>query len=156
MSKTQTAYTIGFFFYAPTDNPAGHELLLVRKTKPDWQRYLWNGVGGKVEPNETPHNCMRREFWEETKLQTQDWQRFAVESGPGYLLHCFRAFFKPAKPIVPMFNDAQEPLGWHSLASLDTLPVVGNLRWLIPLALDWRDVSAMISTGDTIVEKPSW
>jgi hypothetical protein len=119
MSKTQTAYTIGFFFYAPTDNPAGHELLLVRKTKPDWQR-------------------------------------FAVESGPGYLLHCFRAFFKPAKPIVPMFNDAQEPLGWHSLASLDTLPVVGNLRWLIPLALDWRDVSAMISTGDTIVEKPSW
>ena len=34
-----------------TDNK---EILLLRKNNPDWQKGLYNGIGGKVELNTTP------------------------------------------------------------------------------------------------------
>ena len=34
-----------------TDNK---EILLLKKNNPDWQKGLYNGIGGKVELNTTP------------------------------------------------------------------------------------------------------
>jgi 8-oxo-dGTP diphosphatase len=56
-------YSAGFLF-----SKDYKQVLLIKKEKPDWQRGLYNGVGGKVEPGETELNCMIREFEEETKL----------------------------------------------------------------------------------------
>lgn len=41
------------------------KVLLVKKEKPEWQKGLWNGVGGKLKPNELPVEGMNREFAEE-------------------------------------------------------------------------------------------
>lgn len=58
---------------------AGDNVLLIRKAKPDWQKGLLNGIGGKLEDVDIPDgvafapfqpmvNCAKREFLEETGL----------------------------------------------------------------------------------------
>jgi hypothetical protein len=63
-------YTCAFAFAA---EPARSDnVLLIRKAKPDWQRGLLNGIGGKVEVRngfiETINEATIREFKEETGL----------------------------------------------------------------------------------------
>jgi len=56
-------YVLGFMFdrdYA--------EVALILKNRPAWQAGKWNGIGGKIEGDETPHAAMVREFTEETYL----------------------------------------------------------------------------------------
>jgi len=43
-----TAYCLGFAFYR-----SRRKVVLIRKTKPDWQRGKLNGVGGKIEAEGT-------------------------------------------------------------------------------------------------------
>ncbi|GLX65756.1 NUDIX hydrolase [Paenibacillus glycanilyticus] len=54
------AYTICFI-------RRGNELLLLNREKPSWMG-CWNGVGGKLEPGETPLESVKREVAEETGL----------------------------------------------------------------------------------------
>jgi 8-oxo-dGTP diphosphatase len=69
-------YVVGFLIDTSTPVP---EVVLMRKTKPDWQRGRLNGIGGRVEPGESPHKAMTREFLEETGcvIETAAWHRFA-------------------------------------------------------------------------------
>lgn len=43
------------------------QILLLNRDKPSWMG-AWNGVGGKLEPNETPLASVKREVLEETGL----------------------------------------------------------------------------------------
>lgn len=135
-------------------------VLLVQKNSPTWQTGLWNGIGGKAEYGEPLESCMPREFLEETALDVRNWQKFAVEDGPGYQVHFFRSFL-PDNTLshVPAYNDSGEKLSWMSL-DIQSLSnqVVGNLRWLIPLALDWRGLREvpMFEFASDIKEKASW
>ena len=48
----------------------GAYLMLHRvKKKNDENRDKWIGIGGKLEEGESPHDCARREIYEETGLQ---------------------------------------------------------------------------------------
>lgn len=44
-----------------------HQVLLLNRDKPGWMG-CWNGVGGKLEPNESPRASMLREMDEETGI----------------------------------------------------------------------------------------
>jgi 8-oxo-dGTP diphosphatase len=47
----------------------GRTLMLYRNKKPnDMHEGKWNGLGGKLEPGESPEECMRREVGEESGL----------------------------------------------------------------------------------------
>ena len=59
-------YTVCFLF---TDN--GEKVLLQKKDKTQYAGRL-NGVGGKIEPGETPLEGARREIMEETGASIQD------------------------------------------------------------------------------------
>ena len=146
----------GFLF-----TPSGREVLLVQKNRPEWQAGNWNGVGGRAEPGETVDDCMRREFREETGLTT-DWQEFAVERGLGYSVHFYKSFLDGGSwtgipPRVPDANDSGERLAWI-LSDLRSVDPIGNLRWLVPLARDWREmyVRPVFSFTDDIRERPTW
>lgn len=53
------------------------KILLVKKLKgPKVNLYKWNGVGGKIEKDETPHEAMKREVFEESGLDINDWDIF--------------------------------------------------------------------------------
>jgi len=47
----------------------GHTLMVYRNKKPnDIHQGKWNGLGGKLEPGESPEECVRREVLEESGL----------------------------------------------------------------------------------------
>lgn len=157
--------TAGFLF---CDNM----VLLVEKTRPDWQTGLLNGVGGGVEASETPYDCMLREFHEETRIDSVarkiDWSLFAIESSFGenkYMVYFYRAFLPPGEQesrsiciSVPSTNDSGESLVWVDVRDLLTPMhrVVGNLNWLVPMAMDWRSMVAKIDVIGDIRTRSSW
>lgn len=151
--------------------PMGHDhVLLVRKGGESWRRIgfpdgLWNGIGGKIDGLEFPSEAMSREFREETGLVKIDWHNFASETNPAeYRVHFFRGRIEWSQEMVDRthwaVNDARELLQWHMTQSLPDLEVVGNLRWLIPLARDWRTFHADMKTQageiNNIVRRPTW
>jgi 8-oxo-dGTP diphosphatase len=140
---------------------ADTDVLLVQKQKPDWQKGFWNGVGGKDEPGEEPIDAMVREFFEETKIVVDRgaWRHFARETGPDYRANFFAARLPgnfADRPRIDPQNDAGEPLAWRDTRFISQLQVIGNLRWLIPLALDWRCIFIEADSLDDIREKASW
>jgi ADP-ribose pyrophosphatase YjhB (NUDIX family) len=136
-------------------------ILLVRKTRPKWQVDLWNAVGGKVEPGETPEACNAREVSEETGLYIHS-ERFtlvAVEEGRDYVVSFFKVIVDDAMhKLTNSRNDVDEQIAWHSLYAPPWRYMVGNLRWLIPLAQDWRRLEPVMidAAKDDISTRPSW
>jgi len=131
-------YACGFLF-----SPDRQRVLLIRKRRPAWQAGKLNGVGGKIEPGESPSEAMRREFREEAGLDVREWQEVLTLSGAddagsgvAWRGHFFRAFgdINAARAVT------DEQLEVHAVAALprDTIP---NLHWMIPLMLDDEPVS---------------
>lgn len=132
--KPTKIYVLGFAF-----DEYLSRVLLINKVKPDWQKGLLNGVGGKLEPNETVSEGMVREFFEETGFMTWgiQWDRFAVmrfEEQPDVriVLHCFTAqihWFEPRRD-----HPSGEVARWRSAEVSHQMNVIPNLNWLVPMA----------------------
>jgi len=65
-------YTVGFMF-----DDDMKSVLMIKKNRPDWQKGLLNGIGGKMEHGEIPIETMIREFQEECGIKTfeSDWYK---------------------------------------------------------------------------------
>jgi 8-oxo-dGTP diphosphatase len=113
-------------------------VVLIRKEKPSWQAGLLNGVGGKLEPTETYHEAMAREFAEETGVGTDpvDWEYMGRMHGPGWVVSVFRTFGNEADQAIPMTKEQVSVFGVDTLLSEYLLDCVSNLSWLIPFCLD--------------------
>lgn len=126
-------YVVGFLFAEDREDPW---VVLIEKARPEWQKGKLNGVGGKIEPGETPDEAMRREFREETGLDVQGWRRFADLIGSQDHI----VFFEARAPWVELTRvqnqDLTEPVRVLQVSGMAFWPAVPNLRWLIPLALD--------------------
>lgn len=59
-----------------TDNK---EILLLKKNNPDWQKGLYNGIGGKVELNTTPLETIIRKSEEELGVNISNWRELDSE-----------------------------------------------------------------------------
>ncbi len=68
----------------------GRNVLLVEAEYPDGHR-VWNGIGGKVDDNETPTQGLLREIGEETKLKVleKDIVKVNVVTEGNFELHVF-------------------------------------------------------------------
>ena len=60
-------YTVGFIF-----DPTYTNVLLMHKNRPEWQKGRINGVGGRIESDESSATCVVREVLEETNLKTKE------------------------------------------------------------------------------------
>lgn len=120
------SYVAGFLF----DGDVGRVILL-RKSRPEWQRGLLNGVGGKIEPGETIHSAMLREGFEEIGINT-NWQHFVTLAYPGADIAFFYSIDDRAFQAARACED--EPIVSFPLTALVWSDVIPNLRFLVPMA----------------------
>lgn len=128
--STPILYVVGFCF---TED---HEwVVLIKKIKPEWQAGRYNGVGGKVEPGETPHQAMSREFAEETGvgLPPEEWEHTGTMVDVNWTLYIFRAFSDLAASAKTMEEEEVRLVHPPQVPDFDT---ISNLRWLVPYQLD--------------------
>lgn len=144
MENTAEGFVVGFAF----SETAG-SVLLINKLRPEWQRGLLNGIGGKIEEGETSLGAMHRECEEETGLSL-NWLHKGVMQGKssaveGYTAddgHTFQCYIYYAySPDIFSFKQIEdEVLGIYNPQRIDHLLVVENLKFLIPFGMYSRDV----------------
>ncbi|MFC6335066.1 NUDIX domain-containing protein [Paenibacillus septentrionalis] len=130
-------YTICFMI-------CGSEVLLLNRLKSP-NMGLWNGIGGKLEANETPLQSIVREIKEETGLQVNEqdiepagivrWESEPPSFSSGmYLYRCSlsdKAVQTPA--VVDEGLLMWKPLDW--VLNEDNLGVVDNIQHFLPFLL---------------------
>lgn len=128
-----TRYVVGFLFTREEHK----QVLLIRKSHPEWQKGKLNGVGGHVEAGETFFQAMHREFVEETGiLHELRWVPFLHMCGPDWECIFFRAHIHQEKVTLRPIVTTDELVDWYDVHRVPNLNPIPNLRWLIPMALD--------------------
>lgn len=122
-------YSVGFLH---SDN----EIVLIEKNRPDWQKGLLNGVGGHIEKDETPKQCMQREFWEETGvlIPLKDWKHFLTLEGDYARIYVYAAE-AGSELLYKTRTLTDEKVGVYSLWKTSMINTVPNLNWIIPMML---------------------
>lgn len=123
-------FTVGFVF-----TPGFEKVLLVHKEKPDWQKGLMNGLGGKYEPGESAEDCVSREVEEEAGLAIppQLWRYVGKIEAETWCVDVLCAIWDE-DPAEARKCDYEE-VEW---VSVDELPsnVISNIPWLISICQD--------------------
>ena len=103
----------------------GNEILLLHRIKMehDENEGKWIGVGGKLEENESPDECLLREVREETGLRLTQWRcrgivTFVSDRWEGEYMHLFTA-----DGFEGELSDCDEgELKWVPRSLIPTLP----------------------------------
>lgn len=129
-------YVVGFLF-----DTSRTQVVLVKKNRPPWQAGKYNGVGGKIEPGESPAQAMRREFVEETGELRNDWELFCILGDSKFKVYFYRAFEVCwLRGKVSTKTDEQiSVVPIHAVSQSNSIP---NLTWLIPMALSMENDAA--------------
>ena len=135
----------------------GDEVLMLHRTKKegDMNRDKWLGIGGKLEENESPDDCLLREALEETGLTLTDWRcrgivTFLSDRYEGEYMYLFTA-----DGFEGRLKDCDEgDLQWITREKLNSLP-----KWegdQIFLDLLWQNAPFFLLTlryeGDRLAE----
>lgn len=114
------------------------DVLLIRKTRPAWQHGFLNGIGGKIEPGESPNEAMAREAAEEAGLQRGpgNWRPVCVMGGSDWRVHVFTAESDPDEmnSARSLTDEELSIEAVHGLAERDL--IISNLPWLLAMCED--------------------
>jgi 8-oxo-dGTP diphosphatase len=114
-------------------------LMLHRNARPDDTHFgKWNGLGGKLEPGESPEACMRREVLEESGLTVQEAVLKGILTFPDFDgRHDWYAFvYLVTRTSGALGADPPEgSLAWVPTAEVPSLPLWEGDRVFLP----WLD-----------------
>jgi 8-oxo-dGTP diphosphatase len=123
-------YVLGFLFNNTMDR-----VVLINKQKPDWQKDHLNGIGGKIEDDESTIDAMTREFNEETGLCIDEWELFAFMEGKEWRVDCFyHRLPDNFEPVVKRLTD-EVPL-WLDVLEIEDYRHISNIPWLVRVCVD--------------------
>lgn len=128
-----TDYVVGLAF----DTDGVRVALIHKQTGPACVLDRWNGVGGKIDPGELPHQAMEREFREETgvSIPAKAWHGMGqlVDLEQGYRVHFF---FTRHDDVLQVRTQTSEVVRLFWVENIPWRDTMHNLAWMIPLALD--------------------
>lgn len=118
-------------------NATKNQILLIKKKRPAFQAGKMNGIGGKIEGDETPVEAIIREVEEETGIKTTEyeWANFGEMRLPdGGKVHLFKTFRDDLENALSMTDEevVVMDIDYNVLKPL----VMPNLIWLIDVAMD--------------------
>jgi len=123
----------------------GEQTLMVHRVKKaqDMHQGKWNGLGGKLEPGESPEECARREILEESGLEVKELTWKGVLTFPGFSNgEDWYAFVFVARVKEGELIDSPEgDLKWVEKYELLDLNLWGGDRIFLP----WLDQPGMFS-----------
>jgi 8-oxo-dGTP diphosphatase len=125
-------YVLVFVF-----SPDYRYVLLIRKKRPDWQKGRLNGLGGRIEPQETPVIAAKREVEEESGIADLcNLEQFCMLSCyQKWNVFCFRAVSKAVASSLRNSTDEGEVRSWP-VERVGQLGELSNVPWLVSMALD--------------------
>ena len=136
-------YVLGFLF-----DDRRSKVWLMNKERPSWQKGKLNGIGGHIEDGETPEECMRREFHEETGVHIFDWEHAVTLHCQKVEMFIFRAFSDMEHfNAVRQTTDERPQCFFVHAVNTQYHPVIPNLDWMVPLILD-SDLRTPIDIAD--------
>lgn len=142
-------YVLGFAFDRNGDN-----LVLIEKQRPEWQAGKLNGIGGKIEPEDSsPNAAMIREFKEETGVETfigglYGWHHFATMIfnkdilGGEAKVFCFKM---QSNNIYQCKSTTDELVFKMSVSDVLKKPLMQNVPILISLAKSEFNFTELVS-----------
>jgi len=125
-------YVLGFMFSLD-----GKSVVLIRKTKPNWQAGRLNAIGGKIESGELIDQAMVREFEEETGLHYDRWKYLGIMRGnKSWAVHLFGAVTNDVYDVQTTTDEEVILVCVNAAIIKDPEKSISNLKWLIPLIYD--------------------
>ena len=123
-------------------SPDGQRTLMVHRNKRSEDQHLgkYNGLGGKMEPDEDIYNCLIREIKEEAGLicekvvlrGTINWTGFGP-NGEDWFGFIFRVDSFSGTPIS---SNEEGDLEWVEVANIMSLPMWEGDRHFLPMVFD--------------------
>ena len=128
----------------------GDLVMMLRRLRPP-NAGLWNGLGGKISPGETPLDCVRREVLEESGIDLRSpgdlrfagvvrWDAGVDPTGPSTGMHAFVAELPDGRSVrederkVTEGTLSWKPVGWACDPENDD--VVSNIPHFLPHLLN--------------------
>lgn len=133
-------YVLGLIF-----SKDKQQVALIRKDRPTWQAGMLNGIGGKVELNESPVEAMVRECEEETTvvIPEEEWNYFSLFKGDWGSVYTFSAVIDD---ITTLKCPESEVIEYHDVNQLHLEYLAPNILFLVPMALTESVKLAKIKT----------
>jgi 8-oxo-dGTP diphosphatase len=137
MPYTPIVATLGYVL-----SPDGREVLMLHRNARADDHHLgkYNGLGGKIEPDEDVLAGMRREILEEAGIECDAMSLRGTISWPGFGKHgedwLGFVFMVTAFTGTPLERNPEGALEWIAIDRLHTLPMWEGDREFLPLVFD--------------------
>jgi len=116
---------------------------LVHKNKPPALAGRLNGIGGKIEADESPRQAIVREFYEETSLHIDSWEYFCLLhcSPPGMGASAVYFFYtwQTAQLLAQLQTMETEEIKIVPDRQINTTTALPNVPWLLRMAASMQE-----------------